>query len=228
MEDLRKIGIVVAVETDAVLKKYGEAMTTEEVHGFTVRTYQNERYRTIVVDAGAGEIHAAIATQLLISEYKADLIVNFGVAGALTERLRTAELCVVEKVIHYDFDTTGWLNLPQGRYPGQDSPYWQTTEALISRACRVCPTLVRVTCASADKFVDQAGVKAALQRSCKADICEMESAGVIITCSRNQVPCLVIKAISDSLTGGGREFFSELGRVSEICFGMVDEILQNM
>lgn len=224
----RKIGVVVAIEIDAVLAKYGEPVSTQFVHGYTVRTYEAPTFTLYVVDSGAGEIAAAASTQLLISEYHVEMILNFGVVGSLTSEMSTAELCVVEKVIHYDFDTTGWIDLPRGQYPGRESAYLETTPVLVEQAMRINCNLRRAVCASADKFVDKAEDKALLRDRYAADICEMESAGVVLTCQRNGVPCLLIKAISDSLVGGGREFFKELERVSKICFGVVDEILTGL
>ena len=222
----KKIGVVVAIEVDSVLARYGAPAELRQEGGYTVRTYRNGDVELIVMDSGAGEISAATATQVLISEYGVDMVLNFGVVGALTGEMAAAELCVVEKVIHYDFDTTGWLNLPRGCYPGQESAYLSTTPELIEKALAVYPTLKKVTCASADKFVDRPEDKKALREAYGADICEMEAAGIVLTCNRCGVPCLLIKAVSDSLTGGGAEFFTELARVSAICFDVLDQIIQ--
>lgn len=224
----KKIGVVVAVEVDAVLSKYGEPKETVKKSGYTVHTYENEDFIMYVLDSGAGEIAAAAGTQFLISEFGVDMIINFGVVGALTEEMATAELCVVEKVIHYDLDTTNWLNLPRGQYPDQPSAYVPTDAALLEKALEIYPALRKVTCASADKFVDAAEAKTELHESYGADICEMEAAGIVLTCTRNSVPCLLIKAVSDSLTGGGAEFMTELKRVSEICFEVADKIIRSL
>jgi len=220
------IGLVVAIELDAVLARCGTPTQTEVCAGFTVRRYDTEDFTLCVVDSGAGEIAAAAATQLLIARCGAQMIVNFGVVGALTEEMAAADLCVVERVIHYDFDTTGWLNLPRGQYPGQESPYLAASPALVEAARRIEPSLRAVTCASADKYVDTAEQKRALRLSCGADICEMESAGILLTALRAGVPCLLIKAVADSLTGGGKEFFTELARASAACFELVDRIIR--
>lgn len=224
----KRIGVVVAVELDAVLAKYGEPKETIKKRGSTVHTYENEDFVMYVLDSGAGEIAAAAGTQLLISEFDVDMILNFGVVGALTEEMATAELCVVEKVIHYDLDTTNWLNLPRGQYPDRPSAYVPADAALLGKALEINPSLKKVVCASADKFVDGAEAKTALHEKYGADICEMEAAGIVLTSVRNGVPCLLIKAVSDSLTGGGAEFMTELKRVSAICFDVVDKIIRSL
>lgn len=223
-----KIGIVVAVEIGAVLSKYGTSGETVTMQGFTVHTYRGDGFDMFVADSGAGEISAATATQFLIDKFGVDIIINFGAVGALSEEMSTHELCVVDSVIHYDFDTTGWLNLKRGQYPGRDSAYLKTTEEFVEKVTQIRPDMARVICASADKFVDRAEDKAALRENYGADICEMEAAGIVLTCLRNEVPCLLIKAVSDTLIGGGKEFLQELERVSAECFEVVDQLIREM
>lgn len=224
----KKIGVIVAIELDAVLSKYGTPAEAKEYPGYTVMTYVNDSFTMYVTQSGAGEIAAAAATQFLISVYGVDMILNFGVVGALTEEMSLAEACVVDKVIHYDFITDGWLNLKPGQYLGYDSPFISTSTELVDEALRVFPGLKKVVCASADKFVDDPAAKAALSEKYGADICEMEAAGVVLTCHRNNVPCLLIKAVSDGLTGGAKEFMTELNRVSLECFDAADKIIRNI
>ena len=224
----KKIGLVVAIEMDAVLSEYGTPEETQQFPGYKVSVYENDDFILYAVDSGAGEISASAAAQFLITRYNVDMIVNFGVVGALTEEMQAADLCVVERVIHYDFETTGWINLATGQYPGYDSPYLLTTPDLVRHALEIEPSLLPVTCASADKYVETAEVKTRLRTLYHADICEMESAGIVLTCNRNQVPCLLIKAIADSLTGGGKEFFKELERASRACFKVVDQVIRSL
>lgn len=223
-----KIGIVVAVEIGAVLSKYGEPSESVNLRGYKVHTYRGSSFDMFVVDSGAGEISAAAGTQLLIDRFDVDMIINFGAVGALSEAMKTAELCVVDSVIHYDFDTTGWLNLARGQYPGRNSAYLKATPELVNKVLQLRPGMMKAVCASADKFIDRAEDKAALREAYGADICEMEAAGILLTCLRNEVPCLMIKAISDTLLGGGREFMNELARVSEKCFEVVDQLVREM
>ena len=54
--------------------------------------------------------------------------------------------------------------------------------------------------------------KKSLREKYGASICEMESAGVLITCKNAGVPCLIVKAVSDG--EGGAEEFNELVRTA--------------
>lgn len=152
-----------------------------------------------------GEIAAASATQLLIDEYRVDVVLNFGVVGALTTDIALRNFVYVRDVVHYDMDTSVVDGEPAGRYGCFDDIAVKTNEFLLNKALSVAAyPLVR--CASADKFVDGAEQKAALRDRFGADICDMESAGVLFTCNFNRVPCLLVKCISDSLGGGYGEY----------------------
>ena len=82
-----------------------------------------------------------------------------------------------------------------------------------------------MTCASGDRFVGKAEDKAALNRDFDAEICEMEAAGIVLTCDRCGVPCLLIKTVSDGITGGAEEFLKEISRSADICLEITDEIM---
>ena len=181
---MKTIGMIVAVEMDAVLSKYGRAAGVEKRGGFEVHRYEGGDFRLFIVNSGAGEIAAAAATELLIAAYGAELIVDFGVVGGLTEEMALARTVVVESVVHYDFDTSAWDGCEVGRYAAYPTPRVPTTPELVDRALALYPELKKVVCASADKFVAGGEAKRTLHERFGADICEMEAAAVVLTCIR--------------------------------------------
>ncbi len=225
---MKKIGMLVAVEMGAVLSRYGKAVSEERRCGFRVLSYDMGGYTLYVIGSGAGEIAAAAACQLLIDRYEVELVVNFGVVGGLTEEMSQTKTCVVEKVVHYDFDTSAY----DGTLPGQYSEYpylfLPATAALVRRAVEIAPGLKTVICASADKFVDGGEAKAALHARWGAEICAMAAAAVVLTCNRSAVPCLLIKTVSDGLTQGGEDFGTALRHTSELCLEVADRIIREL
>lgn len=223
---MKKIGMIVAVEIQSVLDKYGAHLTVEkEVAGYKVLEYQTEQYKLIIVNCGAGEIAAASGTQFLISEYNVDLVVNFGVVGGLTEAMSTTKVCIVEQVVHYDFDTSSVDNVEVGRYLQYPDIYIPTTPELIEKAMNLYPQLVPVVCASGDKFIADEDMRRQINKQFDADICEMEAAGIVLTCNRNKIPCLLIKIVSDSICGGYEEFIETKDMAAEVCLEIVDKVL---
>ena len=225
---MKNIGMLVAVEMDSVFARYGQPKDTERRGGFDVFHFETEDYALHVIHSGIGEIAAAAAAQLLIDRFGAELVVNFGVVGGLTEEAAQAALCVVTKVVHYDFDLSGIDPVTPAQYPGFPDIYLPADENLVERARAICPQLRPVVCASADKFVGNQADKEQLHRLYGADICEMESAAVLLTCHRNQVPSLMIKAVSDGLTGGGKEYYEALQECSALCLSVTDQVIREL
>ncbi len=229
MEKTKKIiGMLVAVEIDAVLSRYGDKLTDVSEKGFDVKRLDGEGYTMYIVKSGAGEIAAAAGTQFLITKYGAEFIINFGVVGGLTEEMSLAKTCVVESVVHYDYDTSAIGDSEPARYPEYPSVYIPAPKELVDAAVEVEPTLKRVICASGDKFVDDPEKKRALHTAYNADICEMEAAAILLTCNRNGVPCLMIKAVSDAIEGGSEEFVAQVGRSGGICLEVAHRVIEKL
>ncbi len=225
---MKKIGMMVAVEIQAVLKKYEGRLTETEVAGCKVYICQDNHFELIIVHSHAGEIRAAAATQMLISHFHVDMIINFGVVGGLTEAMSTTRICIVEKVVHYEFDTSAADGDPIGKYGDYPDIYIPVDPALLKKAVTLHPELVPVICASGDKFVADPDKKRALHTDFHADICEMEAAGILYTCNRNKIPCMLIKIVSDSVTGGAEEFWATVNEASDLCLELVDEIIKEL
>lgn len=225
---MKKIGMLVAVEIGSVLSKYGKAAEEIEKFGFKVYKYVMPTYELYVVHSGAGEIAAAAATQLLISVYGVEAVVNFGVVGGLTDEMKLAKTAVVERVVHYDFDVSAIDHVEVGRYTGYPSKFLPLNAHMIELACTIAPDLKRVTCASGDKFVDGREKKQQLAREFEADICEMELAAIVLTCDRSGIPCLAIKTVSDAVDGGAEEFSKMVNDAADICLRVTDQILADL
>ena len=199
------IGIFTAVDTEA--QSFVNAGAVKETDGaFAIyRMPISGHDGVLCCPPTVGEIAASAACQLLITKYKADVIFNFGVVGALTEKTSLFSTVLVKGVVHYDMDTSAIDRVPVGKYECFDDVVVECDKKLINQALEVV-SLPVVTCASADKFVDDSAQKSFLNKSFGAQICDMESAGVLFTCKFNNVPCLMVKCVSDSLLGGSGEY----------------------
>lgn len=225
-----KIGMIVAVadEVAAMLKKIGTPVSEENFPGYTVRMYLVNGHELYVTKSGAGEISAAAATQMLISVYQVSLIVNFGVVGGLVPEMSLTSTAVVEKAVHYDFDTSAIDGYEIGRYSEYPDVYIPASEELVKMALEIEPSLKKVVCASADKFVASAEAKTALNEQFGAHICDMETAGILLTANRNGIPALLIKAVSDSVDGGAEEFAKMISNAAYVCISVMMKILAKL
>lgn len=205
---MKKIGMVVALEKElkAFLEKQTVEIKEEKSGAFSVIEFTLGKNEVVCVKSGVGEIFAAAATQYLITAYKPDIIINFGVCGSLTKSLGLEKVALIKGVVHYAFDTSAVDNVEAGRYEQFDDVVIKTDENLLAKALKAAgEDLPCVICASADKFVADKDEKTYLKNTFGASVCEMESAGVLITCRNAGVPCLIIKAVSDG-EGGADEY----------------------
>ncbi len=213
----KKIGMVVAVEIEAVVEHLSKPMGTEHFGSVPVTAYDLGTADLYVAHCGAGEIGAAAATALLTAVYRVDMILNFGVVGGLTEEMKTASSALVEKVVHYDYDTSAIDHCETGRYLELPDIYIPTDPTLLEKARKAFPEIPAVICASADKFVADPEAKRELHRKYGASICDMESAAIALTAYRAGVPALLIKTVSDAVEGGPDEFWAACRRTASIC-----------
>lgn len=225
---MKSIGMIVAVEIDAVLNEFGIPIQELKFAGYSVYQYKLGKYSLFVIHSGAGEIAAAMTTQFLISQFNVDLIVNFGVVGGLTHQMTLSRTCIVESVVHYDFDTSEADGCDIGRYLEYPNTHIPATKEIVNKALEIEPTLKKVICASGDKFIAKKEKKEELHNLYNADICEMEAAGIILTSNKNKIPCLLIKTVSDSITGGVNEFKNSVNESARICIEITTKILNSI
>ena len=76
--------------------------------------------------------------------------------------------------------------------------------------------------------MDEAEARIAINKQFNADICEMEAAGITLTANRNDIPCLLIKMVSDGIDGGASEFVKELEHASDVAMDALAKIMEKL
>lgn len=156
------------------------------------------------------------------------MIVNFGVVGGLKESMSLCKVCIVDRVVHYKYDCSEFMPLSIGQLDDHTTIDLLPSEALVKAALKINGDLLPVTCCSGDKFVGTKEEKVYLSETFGGDICDMESAGIVIACEMNDVPCILFKAVSDGLSNAASDFYSELEKASKECLEVADKIIDNL
>ena len=119
---MQKIAIICAmqVELDAVNRLL---TNVEEINigprKFFKGSFNNKEI--ITVKCGIGKVNAGITTSLLLNEFKPNLVINSGVAGGYSTKLKTLDVVIANQVFYYDVDCTfGELSMCYGQV--QDEP----------------------------------------------------------------------------------------------------------
>ena len=218
-----KIGVVCAMSKELLplLKNLGECKQ-QTLHGFNTYVVEKGENQIIIVQSGIGEIYASGATMLLIN-LGVEKIINAGVCGALKNTFSSCDVVVASGVVHYDFDLSPIDNTLVGQYPNEEVVI-KTDSSLISDILKIGGIKTGII-ASADKFVADEDIKKSLVANFDADICDMESAGVFLTCKVANIPCILVKCVSDG--GGVEEYFKTVHKASKVVADILTQILEN-
>ena len=223
-----KVGILIAVEQE--LKAFlsqGSEITEEEVSRRRVYHTVLGGHELYALCSGYGEIDAAAGTQLLITRYGCEAVLNFGVAGALTRDLQVEDLFLVRKVCHYDFDISPIDPVEKHQYLDLPDRFIPVDERLLTLAKEVLPEFREIAVASGDRFVEEPEDKRWLA-ALGCGICDMEIAAIARTCFLNGVPCLSVKCISDTFDGTGADYAANVEKGARKAFAALRKILEQM
>ncbi|HIS03965.1 MAG TPA: 5'-methylthioadenosine/adenosylhomocysteine nucleosidase [Candidatus Pullichristensenella avicola] len=202
------IGVIGAldIEIERLVEKM-ERPVRREVSGIPFVCGSIHGVETVVARAGVGKVNAAVCAQTMALVYEPELIVNTGVSGALSQELRVGDIVVGTDVVQHDMDTT-----PMGEAPGTitirgvDMVAFACDRLASTAICTAAADLgirvVRGRIASGDQFVASSARKREIVRLFSAATCEMEAGAIAQVCRMNDIPCAVIRCISD---GGNEE-----------------------
>ena len=221
-----KIGMIIAIERE--LKSFlesGAEITEERLRSRVIYHTQMYGHEISAMQSGYGKIDASAATQLLITHTDCDLVINFGVAGALIPGLKVDDLFLVEKACNYDYDVSPIDPVKKHQYEEYPDEFIPLDAKLREMVLEKYPSVRTVTVASGDRFVDQKEDKENLA-ALGCQICDMEIAAIARICLKNEAKCLSIKCISDTYEGDGGDFNTNVIKSAEKAFALLHAVLQ--
>ena len=156
----------------------------------------------VIVRSGVGKVNAALCTQILADMFEVTHIINTGVAGSLNPKLDIGDILISKDALHHDVDVTIFGYKP-GEVPQlglREFPADERLAKLAKEACeKVNPDihacLGRVV--SGDQFISGNEIKEKLIREYQGDCAEMEGASIAHGAYLNNIPFVIIRAISD-------------------------------
>ena len=197
------LGIIGAMEVEvARLKEAMEQLKVHQKAGMEFYKGKLAGCEAVVVRSGVGKVNAAVCAQILIDDFSADRIVNTGIAGSLQDKIDIGDLVISSDTLEHDMDATGFGYTP-GVIPQMDCSTFAADEGLmaLARECcgRVNPDIHAFVgrIVSGDAFISDKEKKAWLSETFHGMCTEMEGAAIAHTAYLNQVPFLIIRAISD-------------------------------
>ena len=137
------IGIICAMQIEAdgilALAQNTREETINDLR-FISGTLNGKEIVTVV--CGVGKVNAAMCAVTLINRYAPELVINSGVAGALSPLVSIGDMVIATKTVEHDMNTTALGDKQGGDAAGassrQPSPR-RTGPARPPVTCRSCP-----------------------------------------------------------------------------------------
>ncbi|MBP1753875.1 MAG: hypothetical protein H6Q59_273 [Firmicutes bacterium] len=217
---MKKIGIIGAMDEEVQILK--SQMQNEKVKTIASMEFHEgilKNHEAVVVRCGIGKVNAAICTQILIDLFDVEAVINTGVAGSLRNEIEIADIVLSTDTQQHDVDATGF-GYPVGVIPRMESSIFQADERLITLAKEVCEEVIpevgvhtgRIV--SGDQFISDSGKKTWLVDNFNGYCTEMEGASIAQTAYLNQVPFLIIRAISDKADHSAEMSYKEFEEIA--------------
>lgn len=159
--------------------------------------------QVVVCCAGMGKANAAATTQVLITKYGAGSIIFSGIAGNMTSKIGIGDVVIGKTVLYHDAQLDMICQNPPFLTEYTGDP------ALIAAAQAACDAqgvkALVGKIATGDLFVGDCETKNAIAAKCSPDCVEMEGAAVSQIAAKNEIPCVILRAMSDNADEAGHE-----------------------
>ncbi|MBS4534201.1 5'-methylthioadenosine/adenosylhomocysteine nucleosidase [Clostridium sp. D2Q-14] len=209
------LGIIGAMDEEIEIIKNEMEIVGKDTKAQTV--FYRGRFQgknIVLVRCGIGKVNAAIITQILITEYKVDSVINTGVAGAVKDDIQIGDIVVSEDVLEHDFDARSF-GYKLGEIPRLKVSKFKADDRLIDLVVNSTKSelkdnrVYKGRIVSGDEFVASAEKKKFLWNQFSAYCVEMEGAAIGHACNINGISFVIIRAISDKADGSANSNYNE-------------------
>ena len=212
---MNRIGIIGAMELEVEeLKSQMEEVTVKEKASMEFYQGTLNGKEVVVVRSGIGKVNAAVCTQILVDDFQVEAVINTGVAGSLRAEINIGDIVVSTDALQHDMDATGFGYEP-AEIPLMGKKTFEadaSLRSLIAETCREVNPEIGVfegRVVSGDQFISDGDVKDRLVRMFAPYCTEMEGAAIAQAAWLNQIPFVIIRAISDKADGSAHMDYSE-------------------
>ena len=188
----------------------------------------------VIVKCGMGKVNAGICAHTLINDFGCTEIINTGVAGSLDSQIDIGDIVVSTEAVQHDFDVEA-IGFEKGEipytglvaFPADGSLRAEAVSAVKETAPEIHVFEGRVC--SGDQFISTKEQKDEIIANFGGLCCEMEGAAIAQTCYLNDVPYVVIRAISDKPDGAGAADYQAFeAQAAARCASIVEYMVENL
>ena len=203
MSKYKVIGIIGAMDEE--INNLKELITDVQVSTVASMDFYEGKISgndVVVVRSGIGKVNAAICAQILIDKFDVSVIINTGIAGSLNADINIGDIVLSKDALEHDMDATSF-GYDLAVIPRMQESVFKGDEYLIDLTKKVCEENIKDVnvfvgrVVTGDQFISDKNKKNWLIENFKGDCTEMEGAAIAHTAYLNNIPFLIIRAISD-------------------------------
>lgn len=229
---MSKIGIIGAMELEVETLKSGmTAPTVTRRAGMEFYEGTLSNCPVVVVRCGIGKVNAALCVQILADLFNVTHIINTGVAGSLNSRLDIGDILISVDALQHDMDVTP-LGYRPGIIPQMDTSIFKADATLMELALSSCEKVnpdihaIKGRVVSGDQFIADKETKDRLITLFQGDCAEMEGASIAHGAYLNNIPFIIIRAISDKADNSATMDYPSFERAAAgHCAKLVEDML---
>lgn len=197
------IGIIGAMDEEVIkLKDCLTEVTIKNIASMEFFEGKLSDKDVVVVRSGIGKVNAAICAQILADIYHVDAIINTGIAGSLNADINIGDIVLSEDALQHDVDAVAF-GYDVSVIPRMETSLFRADQRLIDIAKSACEDNIKDInvyvgrIVSGDQFISDKDKKDYLIKTFNGDCTEMEGAAIAHAAYLNNIPFLIIRAISD-------------------------------
>lgn len=157
--------------------------------------------KVVLVRSNEGKVNSAVATQLLISNFDIDYVINVGIAGSISEELNVFDVAISKDTVEFDQDVSS-LGYKIGYTFGINKVNIPVNIKLSNSLKKICDRLhfnSKIgTILTSDRFVTSKEEKDNLNKRFNGIAVDMESASINHVAYLNNIDFVALRVISDN------------------------------
>lgn len=231
-----KLGIIGAMEEEvAQLKEKMTDLTITKKAGMEFYDGRLLGKNVTVVRSGIGKVNAGCCTQILADLFFVDCVINTGIAGSLDASIDIGDIVLCTDAVQHDMDAVAF-GYDLGVIPRMPLSFFPADQKLRDTAKAICERVnpeIKVhegRIATGDQFIADKVKKDFIVDNFAAKCTEMEGAAIAQAAYNNNLPFLIIRAISDKADNSAKMDYPAFERQAiahsvKLMLALVEEVV---
>lgn len=230
---MKKIGVIFADTQEYLpfVKYYSDNIIEKKTvcsHKAVICADEKSGKEIVAIHSGIGKVNAANATAILIYLFGVDAVLNAGLSGAVSSVVRE-DIVAGTSYVECDFDLTA-IGYGLGVKPDGEEYVHMADEKLLEAVAKVkCAHVKQGKLGTGDLFLTDNVKKKLFKETFDITAFDMETGAIAAICSKNDIPFLSVRKISDDADDASESAYREMNdRQEDILSRIIIETIENI